>query len=153
MFRGGRVNEPLKGSDGKVLKLIIEYITLVTATMKVRDTRSSSHYIFDQSGAVLGYFGHRFHQDAGRPAPDETKRGNLRVPRKVLRQMLLDRLEPGTVRWGMSVIDFADSADPEGKVTISIAKAATGPAVEEIKADVLVAADGIRSKIRSVRIF
>ena len=50
-------------------------------------------HIFIGDGVVLMYFGQAF---SAKKTSADGLRGNLRVPRKVLRQMLLDRLAPGT---------------------------------------------------------
>ena len=54
---------------------------------------SNAHWVFDEKGGVLGYFGTAFSQQPG-------KGRNLRVPRQLLRRMLYEQLAPGTVRWG-----------------------------------------------------
>ena len=59
---------------------------------------SNAHWVFDEQGGVLGYFGTAFSQQQG-------KGRNLRVPRQLLRRMLYEQLAPGTVRWGWPNLD------------------------------------------------
>jgi 2-polyprenyl-6-methoxyphenol hydroxylase-like FAD-dependent oxidoreductase len=73
---------------------------------------SARHFIFAGNGALLGFYGNDFarsdHEDGARgghgnqssSSPGSYQRGNLRIPRQELRRVLLERLQPGTVRWG-----------------------------------------------------
>ncbi len=116
--------------------------------LRQRDVPSRSHFVFKSDGEVLGYFGNAFSklEHGDRPLPD---RGNLRVPRQVLRQMLLDRLAPGTVEWGHQLADFVDHPPAKGGagggVTLTFA---SGKVVE---AAALIGADGIHSVVRCRR--
>lgn len=104
--------------------------------LRERDTVSASHYVFDATGEIMGYFGGAFSDK-----PGSGVRGNLRVPRSVLRQMLRDRLDPECIRWGRQVVDFKDDPDASAvEVTLDDGTTET--------CDVLVGAEGIRSKIR-----
>lgn len=148
--------------------------------LRERDTTSSSHYVFAANGEILGYFGGAFQPSR----PQTGERGNLRVPRQILRQMLLSRLKPGTVRWGTEVMHFEEieakkadsatkrqtgagaavSAPPPASAAPPAAAAAAAPtasagkvdvtlsdgAVEQF--DVLIGAEGIRSRIRSMKV-
>eukprot|EP00041_Stephanoeca_diplocostata_P007921 m.113698 g.113698 ORF g.113698 m.113698 type:complete len:509 (+) comp17095_c0_seq3:416-1942(+) len=70
-----------------------------------------------------------------------TARGNLRVPRQVLRQMLLQRLDQHAVRWGRMVVGYTDTPErPQVLVTLSDGS--------QDSCDVLVGADGLRSVVR-----
>ena len=86
-----------------------------------RDTPSSSHYIFDAKGNVVGFFGPKF-RTTGRHAhikvekPDsnassssstkkrKAQRGqprfNIHTPRQQLRRLLCDQIEPQNIQWG-----------------------------------------------------
>jgi hypothetical protein len=57
--------------------------------------------ILQPNGNILGYFGNAFspHRGVG-------QRGNLRVPRKVLRRLLLDNLQTTKVYWNHTLADF-----------------------------------------------
>ena len=68
------------------------------------DCKSREHYVFSEKGEVIGYFGNAFrnweHFKTG-------QRGNLRVPRQVLRQILIDEVSKGMRRrfsWIFSVL-------------------------------------------------
>ena len=52
-----------------------------------KDCPSRSHYEFDPQGYIRGYFGNEFTPHRG-----EGQRGNLRVPRQVLREMMINEL-------------------------------------------------------------
>ena len=66
---------------------------------------------------------------------------------QVLRQILLDRLEPRTVHWGKRIATFTEHHEDEGsKVTLEFADGTTGDYA------VLVGADGINSRIRKHRV-
>ncbi len=116
--------------------------------LRQRDVPSRSHFVFKSDGETLGYFGNAFSQieHGNRPLPD---RGNLRVPRQVLRQMLLDRLAPGTVEWGHQLANFVDHPPAKGgaggRVTLTFT---SGKVVE---AAALIGADGIHSVVRCRR--
>jgi 2-polyprenyl-6-methoxyphenol hydroxylase-like FAD-dependent oxidoreductase len=128
---------------------------------------SDCHWVFDASGEVLGYFGTAF------SGKHSGHRGNLRVPRHVLRRMIYERLLPGTVRWGWSLIRYEEDAD--GNVTAHLrrveaaanltsshpsASAAIGAeslngsnsggdaTTESVQGRLLVGADGVWSNVR-----
>ena len=111
--------------------------------LRRRDVASQSHYTFASDGAILGYFG-----NALRDEPPPPERGNLRVPRQTLRQMLLDRLQPDTVVWGEQLASFTEEPNalsPEGGVTLCFSSGLT------VSAAALVGADGVRSVVRQQR--
>jgi 2-polyprenyl-6-methoxyphenol hydroxylase-like FAD-dependent oxidoreductase len=129
---------------------------------------SDCHWVFHACGEVLGYFGTAF------SGKNSGKRGNLRVPRHVLRRMIYERLLPGTVRWGWSLVRFEEDADgssvtahlrrvePAANPTASqqIARAAVPPetlngsngdsdaTTESVQGRLLVGADGVWSSVR-----
>ena len=125
------------------------------------DCPSNWHWVFDRAGKVLGYYGREFNQvlshakdyshdgtitstgsgGSGGTAVVES-RGNLRIPRQDLRQMLLDELRDGTVQWGQAIKDYIETEDC---VKVEFVGG------HSIDADVVVGADGIRSVIRQLR--
>lgn len=117
----------------------LEQLGLMEDIMR-HETESQSHYVFGPDGAVLGYFGTAFNKK--KPTG---QRGNLRVPRQVLRQILLDRLPAGTVRWGKRIATFAED-EGAAKVALTFADGSAG------EYDALVGADGINSRIRKERV-
>ena len=78
--------------------------------LRASSTRSCAHWTFKDDGAVLGYFGLAF-------LPEERRGGggvtNLRVPRNRVREILLRRLLPGTVRFGCRVVDYEEVTSEE----------------------------------------
>jgi len=94
---------------------------------------SVRHWIFSPHGGLLGFYGNDFFAGGGSGeggggvgggdgGGDEDgggggdgvafKRGNLRIPRQSLRQALLDRLAPGTVKWGKRLAAIEVAAPP-----------------------------------------
>ena len=115
------------------------------------DCPSRSHYTFDEHGNVRGYFGNAF-----TPAGNYGQRGNLRVPRKVLRKLLLDSLETTEIHWGYRYVSH--SSINEGSINhqtssdnryfkIKLQSTLNDDDFIEISADLIIAADGIRSSI------
>lgn len=81
-----------------------------------QDCPSRSHYLFRSDGSILGYFGNAFsrHRGAG-------QRGNLRVPRKVLRRILLDQLRTTALHWGHKLEDFEfDSRSNQYEISFEV---------------------------------
>ena len=119
------------------------------------DCPSVCHWIFSPRGSVLGYYGRYFKDiirigeegaaSCSRAAAMKTgDRGNLRVPRQDLRQLLLQRVAPETVKWGHQLTDIVD--DPaEEKVSLCFSNGA------EYWAHMVVGADGIHSAVRRIR--
>lgn len=111
-----------------------------------RDCASTCHWVFGPSGKVLGYYGRDF---SGTEGQGDGQRGNLRIPRQDLRQLLIDKLQPGTVQWGRKLTDYEED---EAGVTLRFEGGLAGGAEEEsAHFDVVVASDGIRSSVRLLR--
>ena len=123
------------------------------------NTVSMSHFMFAPDGAVVGYFGDPIKPMAdATPDPSLPRRPggvpfNVRIPRDVLRGILLSRLLPGTVQWGRRLVGFECLPDGQG-VDVSLERCGPAPAdscpaaLEVIRASVLVGADGVRSRVR-----
>lgn len=137
------------------------------------DCPSRSHYVFKPDGSILGYYGNAFHNIGSTESRRGLgQRGNLRVPRQVLRRIMLNELlaqssssesadgsgsaaDEGKVRikWGKRLVSFKDrvaqtdgntfSCDEKGTGAVSL-KFEDGTAEE---ADLLVGSDGIRSTV------
>lgn len=113
---------------------------------------SSSHFVFNTSGEILGFFGRALTLGSTAPAvskprPDAVdsksaasnsrllaKNGrknrqmyNLHVPRQRLRERLLDLLAPGTVQWGRVLTRF----EPTELLQRSAGRSCGDDAVEE----------------------
>lgn len=109
-------------------------------------------------GTILGYFGNAFSSNRG-----IGQRGNLRVPRKVLRRILMDQLQSTKIYWGHRLMDysydvehchyrmqFAQILKHEELSTMTTTKTTNitaSQATKMVLADLLVAADGIRSAV------
>jgi len=124
------------------------------------DCPSRSHYLLEaKTGRIRGYFGNDFVVDND-SSRGWGQRGNLRVPRQRVRQILLEQLLPTTeIRWGHRLTGmeecarFGDSDDNDdnnnnnngaggGGVRLHFANGAPS-----FVADVVIAADGIRSAV------
>ena len=120
------------------------------------DCPSNAHWLFKPDGTILGYFGRAFKQMAPSSSSSSSSslaegRGNLRIPRQVLRKMMMDKLAPGTVQWGMKIVDYEEHAD---NVVVQFQRSSGGcdaADTVEVTVDVLVGADGIRSLVRQLR--
>jgi 2-polyprenyl-6-methoxyphenol hydroxylase-like FAD-dependent oxidoreductase len=96
--------------------------------------------ISQPDGSIMGYFGNAFFHNRG-----NGQRGNLRIPRKVLRRILLDRLEVTKLYWNHRLVDYSNSETEESFYTIDFEEA--NGKIITVNADLIVAADGIRSSV------
>jgi hypothetical protein len=111
---------------------------------------SCCHYVFSPEGLVLGYYGRELKatEDTATKTSQGGNRGNLRIPRQDLRMMLIRKLQPGTIVWGMKLLSFTEAKDC---VTICITSRTDPDSVVSVSSRVLVGADGIRSTVRQLR--
>lgn len=101
-------------------------------------------------GSILGYFGNAFFHHRG-----HGQRGNLRVPRKVLRKLLLDKLERSKVHWGHKLVHYEQTTvvgASQGDVSYTLQfnkeeSSSNDQSLVSVLADLVVAADGIRSSV------
>ena len=104
-------------------------------------------------GSILGYFGNAFssHRGIG-------QRGNLRVPRKLLRRILMEQLQLTTIYWGHHLVDYVFDTEHSnyrmhfveqvvGQEKLMQSTSPSQSTEKVVFADLLVAADGIRSAI------
>ena len=117
------------------------------------DCPSRSHYMFASTGEIKGYFGNGF------TSRGWGQRGNLRVPRQVVRRILMDSLQHTKVHWGYkfcSINEVANAttksgdASDEEKVHLTFQKENDGGSDDTLhhaSVDLVVAADGIRSAV------
>ena len=100
------------------------------------DCPSRSHYTFGSDGRILSYYGNAFRSSGfgGRG-----QRGNLRLPRQVLRGMLLKKVK-APIQFNKQLTSF--QTDDEGRLTLCFLDGSTSSGV-----DLLIGADGIRSAV------
>ena len=119
---------------------------------RARDTASRSHYIFASDGAVLGYFGNAFIKNKGHMY--DGQRGNLRIPRQELQELLLQKLSAAGIEvfWGKSLVDVSVPQDETHEAhTAQIPQVALKFADNsECSANCVIGADGIRSRTRRI---
>jgi hypothetical protein len=111
------------------------------------DCPSRSHYLFQPDGRILGYFGNAYVKHRG-----HGQRGNLRVPRKVVRRILHDTLKFTTIQWNSRLVDYTyNSETNQYQLTVqekgATSSTTTTTTTTFLTADLLVAADGIRSAV------
>jgi 2-polyprenyl-6-methoxyphenol hydroxylase-like FAD-dependent oxidoreductase len=101
------------------------------------DCPSRSHYTFASDGRILSYYGNAFRDNGGRG-----QRGNLRLPRQVLRGILLRKVKaPIEFNKRLTGLQQAD-ADDNGRLTLSFQDGSQSSGV-----DLVIGADGIRSTV------
>ena len=123
------------------------------------------HTSFTSDGTLLGRYGHDARCAAGDGAGDgggeqaggkrkrsRAKGRNFLIPRQQLRQELLDRLEPGTVRWGCNFQSYREVAEGGDGVRLLFAPNRSGLCEPEAEAALLVGADGIFSRVSRQRL-
>ena len=126
------------------------------------DCPSRAHYVFHSNGNILGYYGNAFGSGG------QGQRGNLRVPRNVLRKIMMDSLlerdqQNGFARieWGKKLVRYENITIGTG--TNIVSNGAVGEGVVEGKeeapitlhfedgttasTDLLIGADGVRSSV------
>lgn len=106
------------------------------------DCPSRSHYLFDIDGRVCGYFGNAFSEGRG-----YGQRGNLRVPRQKVRELLFSKLSATKVYWGCKLIEYERRSDEE-KYRMRFSKLSHDNQITselDVHTDFIVASDGIRS--------
>eukprot|EP00523_Entomoneis_sp_CCMP467_P022272 CAMPEP_0168855380 /NCGR_PEP_ID=MMETSP0727-20121128/14613_1 /TAXON_ID=265536 /ORGANISM="Amphiprora sp., Strain CCMP467" /LENGTH=727 /DNA_ID=CAMNT_0008909833 /DNA_START=44 /DNA_END=2223 /DNA_ORIENTATION=+ len=137
------------------------------------DCPSRSHYLLTPSGEVRGYFGNAFYRlekkktdgrrDREGPPPTQAplrgvgQRGNLRVPRQTVRRIFLQQ---SNIQWGHKLLDMmqceqdqlelvfecnSDNGDGDGDNDNNNNNNDT--ILRRVKHDLVIAADGIRSKV------
>ena len=139
-----------------------------------RDCPSRCHYLFDGGGRVMGYYGNAFR--GGGDGRGAGQRGNLRVPRGELRDVLMEALREQdggsivTVEWGKRLRSYVDRPMLERldelRASGSKKKKVVGPSKSEAdsrdmrrpvllnfedgqssEVDLLVGADGVNSTV------
>lgn len=107
---------------------------------------STRHLVHQTDGKVIGEWGMRKWMQTG----DKTtpKRTNIHIARQSLRLTLLEQLGGlDAVQWGHHLIDFKKCNDRSLNVHFQV-----DGQIKSVKADLIVGADGIRSKVRDLLI-
>ena len=130
------------------------------------DCPSRSHYILNSEGLILGYYGNAFSAGIGGRG-GYGQRGNLRVPRQQVRQILLNKLNSLAqeqkdcfnvrIVWGHRLVDLHPlESQPSSSSSIPSSTSSTTPLPRmrcrfangvEVDADWVIGADGIRSTV------
>jgi len=111
--------------------------------LRASSTKSTAHWTFSASGRVLGYYGGAFldgkNETTTSSEGGDDKPTNLRVPRNVVREILLKKIPKDWLRWGERMKDYIED---ESGVTLTLESG------ETVRGTILVAADGVRSAVR-----
>lgn len=124
-----------------------------------RDCPSTCHWIFAPSGQILGYYGRSFKTaDSNEPEQEGVgensvfaERGNLRVPRQDLRQLLIDKLKPGTIQWGKRLKDYVEDDNGVRLIWEESGVNVIDGGSDAQAFDIVIGADGLRSIVRQLR--
>ncbi len=104
---------------------------------------STRHIVYNASGKVIGEWGLRKWKK--QYIENSTKRKNVHIARQTLRSLLFEKLANCEfVKWGHTLIDISD----DNKITNLTFK--IGKNRETVQVDLVVGADGIRSKVREL---
>ena len=145
----------------------IEKLNILKA-LKRKNVLSKQHWTIDaRNGDVLGYFGQLFREylfvssssetssSLRQPREDEKERedrkGNLRVPRNVVREILLERIPKENILWNAEVENIEMNVG-NSTATITLKKNRHRPTNVLIEnCALIVAADGSHSKVQKIR--
>lgn len=122
--------------------------------VKLDGVGSNANVSLSADGRELGRYGHStlsgVSSDEGAGAATSESGRNVHLPRQALRKALLEKLAPGTARWGMKferydevLVHGSNPINSSRSITLSFSNGLTeGPF------DLLVGADGIFSRVR-----
>jgi 2-polyprenyl-6-methoxyphenol hydroxylase-like FAD-dependent oxidoreductase len=105
---------------------------------------STRHVVHTTEGKEIVEWGMRTHINFN----ESPKRRNVHIPRQALRIAMLEQLgEPEAVQWGHSLVGFKQCADKSVELSFQV-----NGEMKDVKADLVVGADGVRSVVRSLLI-
>lgn len=106
---------------------------------------STKHVVHDPSGRVVGEWGLRKWNIT--PLAETQQRKNIHIPRQTLRKAIIDQLDPTSIKWDHKLTDLKENTTG----TIDLTFETDAKTISE-SADLVVGADGIRSKVRELLI-
>ncbi len=107
---------------------------------------STKHVVHTTEGEIIGEWGMRKWLQLGNKK--QNKRTNIHISRQSLRLKLLEQLNGhATVKWGHQLIDLKENKGNYVNLSFLV-----NGKIENIKSDVVVGADGIRSSVRKLLI-
>mmetsp|Transcript_16525 Transcript_16525/g.35967 ORF Transcript_16525/g.35967 Transcript_16525/m.35967 type:complete len:671 (+) Transcript_16525:191-2203(+) len=120
-------------------------------TTKKFGITSRRHIVHKTDGTVVGQWGLRIWGRPDTKTKKEAGRQNAHIARQELRRMLLERLEPGTVKWSHKLVSFDERTDNGEKDAVHLTLLHNGETITSTST-VLVGADGIRSAVRRLKV-
>ncbi len=107
---------------------------------------STRHVVHNPEGKIIGEWGLRKWRQG--PVPETSRRKNIHIARQTLRSALLEQLhESESVKWGHELITVAEQESGSSELTFK-----ANDTTEVVTADLVVGADGIRSRVRELLI-
>lgn len=107
---------------------------------------STRHVVHNQDGKIIGEWGLRKWNKT--EIPETSKRKNVHIARQSLRSALLDQLsDSDSIKWNHKLIDFSQKEDGKIDLTFDVSGKK-----ELAQADLIIGADGIRSRVRELLI-
>lgn len=105
---------------------------------------STRHVVHNTEGKIIGEWGLRKWKTPF--LETTTKRKNVHIARQTLRSLLLDNLEKSdSIKWGHTLVSFSDNKTGPLELVFD-----TKNGQQVANADLVVGADGIRSKVRDL---
>ena len=105
---------------------------------------SNRHVVHDTDGKIIGEWGMK--KWMSNDENHSPKRTNIHIARQALRLELLNQLgDHQTVKWDHQLVDLMKTNDEKIELSIQV-----GDEIKQIKADLVVGADGIRSSVRKL---
>jgi hypothetical protein len=109
------------------------------------DCPSFCHWVFNPEGKILGYYGRALTVGCG-PREHGQRSGNIRIPREILRRILLGKIDPAAVKWNKKFVACTyDKANALEGLQVHFADGSFE------QASILVGADGLHSRVRCWR--
>ena len=102
---------------------------------------STRHVVHTTDGKEITEWGARTHSNIKK----SPKRINVHIPRQALRRAMLEQLGDDVVQWGHRLLGFKQCEDKGVELSFQV-----NGEMKNVKADLVVGADGIRSVVRSL---
>lgn len=105
--------------------------------------KSTKHVVYTPDGKIIGEWGARKWKVS--ITEETTKRKNVHIARQTLRSVLLEKLPAELIQWGHSLTNLSHNVNGAVDLTFQV-----GEERKTVQADLVVGADGIRSRVREL---